>query len=405
MELKAYLKELPVKPGIYMFIDKTGDILYIGRATFLRKRVANYFRKDIDRRIQEMVSQAVKIRHHETDSVLEAIILEANLIKQHQPKYNIKDKDQRSFIYIVIPKKVDFPRPIIVRERELKRYPQDSAHVFGPYQSYYVIRQLLKAVRKIFPFSTCTPNSGKPCFNYQIGECPGICIGAVSKKEYQDNIKNMILLLSGEKRRLITKLKKTNPDLIWALNHVHDVALLSRDDLSASYDAHRIEGYDISHLTGQETVGAMVVFTGGEADKNEYRLFNIKSVGNNDLHALAEMLTRRFNHPEWARPDLILIDGGRPQIDYVIKALRELNIEIPIVGLSKFAGDMLVFPAGTKKELRELAEGLKRTLQQVRDEAHRFGRLASRRQRSKRVPSNITATKTRRLFSRPTRLR
>ncbi len=368
-----------------MFRDAQKKILYIGRATFLRKRVSQYFRRDIDQRIAEMVAQAKYITHQETTNVLEAIVLEANLIKKYLPKYNVKDKDHRSFLYVVIPKKVAYPRPLIVRERELKKFPPDSAHIFGPYQSWYVLRQLLKIIRKVFPYSTCKPDSGKPCFDYQIGDCPGTCLGLITPKEYQKNIDHIILYLSGKHARLIGKLKKSNPQIVRALQHLQDVTLLGRDELSMTFAAHRIEGYDISHLTGRETVGAMVVFVGGEPDTSQYRLFNIKEApAGDDLRALEEMLTRRFNHPEWPMPDLLMIDGGKPQIDFLYKLLKKRNIEIPMIGLSKLGGDHLVYPPGTKKVVRDLGAGLMQTLQQVRDEAHRFGRRASRRQRGAR---------------------
>jgi excinuclease ABC subunit C len=368
-----------------MFRDAHRKILYIGRATFLRKRVSQYFRADIDQRISEMVSQARFITHQETANVLEAVVLEANLIKKYLPKYNIKDKDHRSFLYVVIPKKIAYSRPLIVRERELKKFPPDSAHIFGPYQSWYVLRQLLKIIRKVFPYSTCKPLSGKPCFDYQIGDCPGTCLGLITPKDYQKNIHHIVLYLSGQHTRLIASLKKSNPQLVRAFQHLQDVTLLGRDDLSMTFAAHRIEGYDISHLTGRETVGAMVVFIGGEPDTSQYRLFNIKEApAADDLRALEEVLTRRFNHTEWPMPDLLMIDGGKPQIDFLHRLLKKRNIEIPMIGLSKLGGDHLVYPPGTKKVIRDLGAGLMQTLQQVRDEAHRFGRRASRRQRGAR---------------------
>ncbi len=392
MNLLSQAKKLPMKPGVYLFLDKLGKPLYVGRATFLKRRVLSYFNRPQDSRLAEMIDSAYYIKYFKTDNVLEAIILEANLIKKNWPKYNVKEKDDRSFIYIVIPK-TDFPRPFIVRKRELQKFSVckkshmrnfthfSEANIFGPYQSLSLLKTGLRIIRKIFPYSTCKIGSRKPCFDYQIGLCPGVCAGKISKEDYQKNIENLILFLKGEKKKLLKKLKSENPLALLGLKHIQDVALISRDDVSMGQFS-RIEGYDISHLTGKETVGSMVVFTGNVIDKTQYRLFKIKKApANDDLRALEEIITRRFNHPEWPRPDLILIDGGKPQIDYVSKVLKKRNIDIPLVGISKFAGDKLVFTPKIKSSLKELIQATKGTLLKVREEAHRFALKTSRHQR------------------------
>jgi excinuclease ABC subunit C len=370
MPLIEKVKQFPLTPGVYIYKDKSGTPLYVGRATSLRRRVLQYFRKDIDPRIAEMVSLASSVSFIQTDTVLEAIILEANLIKKYWPKYNVKDKDNRSFLFLVIPK-TDFPKPLIVRGRELQNFPVPTERVFGPYQSYTTLRTVLKIVRRLFPYSTCS-QTGKACFDYQIGLCPGVCIGAITKKDYQKNITNLLLFFRGEKNKLLKKLSKENPEAALYLKHIQDVSLISREDLDASGHFNRIEGYDISHFAGKEVYGSMVVFTNGEPDNKEYRLFKIKTVTNNDLDALKEMLERRLRHAEWPKPDLILIDGGKPQIDYLRPLMEQYQFKAPWLGLSKLNGDHLVFPAGTKNVFKDLAETIKRTLQQVRDEAHRF---------------------------------
>ncbi len=370
MSLQDIAKKFPLAPGVYIWRDKNRKSLYVGRATSLRRRVLQYFRKDIDPRIGEMVSLAKSIEFLQTDTVLEAIILEANLIKKYWPKYNIEEKDDKSFIFLVIPTG-DFPKPFMVRGKELKNFPIPEDRVFGPYQSYTTLRTVLKIVRRIFPYSTCK-QEGKACFDYQIGLCPGVCIGAVSKKDYQKNIANLLLFFRGEKNKLLKKLSKDNPEAALHLKHIQDVSLISREDLDVSGHFNRIEGYDISHFAGKEVYGSMVVFTNGEPDNKEYRLFKIKTVTNNDLDALKEMLERRLKHTEWPKPDLILIDGGKPQIDYLRPVMEQYQFKSPWLGLSKLNGDHLVFPAGTKNVFKDLAETIKRTLQQVRDEAHRF---------------------------------
>ncbi|MBI4993955.1 GIY-YIG nuclease family protein [Candidatus Wolfebacteria bacterium] len=410
LKVKNFSKGIPSASGVYFFIGKKSEILYIGRATNLRRRVVQYFQKSLDPRIGEMVSLAKEIKFKKTKNLLEAIILEANLIKKHWPKYNVKDKDDRSFIYIVIPKNVDFPAPMIIRGHEIKNLTMsapclqagrgrqklefENYHIFGPYQSLLLIKNALKIIRRIFPYSDCKGKftirvSGSeslsriftPCFNYQIGLCPGVCVGAISKKDYQKNINNIILLLKGERKKLIEKLKKENPDKAKALNHVQDVSLMSDFENMRVSKFKRIEGYDVSHLSGKETVGSMAVFSDGESDKSQYRKFIIKKAGNNDLLALEEMISRRFNHKEWLMPDLILIDGGLPQIRHISKILKNINIEIPAVGISKFGDDKLVFKANIGKGIRESISQSKSVLLKLRDEAHRFAISFSRKKR------------------------
>lgn len=383
MELLNKAKKMPDNPGVYMFLDKSGTILYVGRTVSLKKRVLSYFQKNLDSRVDEMVKKADNIKHIKTDTLLDAVILEANMIKKYWPKYNVKDRDNRSFIYLVFPK-TDYPRPIIARKRELDKYPNSSAYIFGPYQSISLLESALKIIRRIFPYSTCKPFSGKPCFHYQIGQCPGLCVGKVSKEEYQKNIKNIILLLSGKKQQVIKRLKKENPEALKSFKHLQDVTLISRENILPPYGQGRIEGYDISHLAGGEPFGSMVVFKNGKPDKAEYRLFKIKTAPkNDDLRALEEVLTRRFRHKEWKYPDFILIDGGKPQIDYVSKFFDKSRLNIPYAGISKFGNDKLVYPAKTKKTVIELTESIKKILLSVRDEAHRFSLKSSRRKRVK----------------------
>jgi len=379
LKLKNKLKEIPKKPGVYFWLDKNKKILYVGRATSLKSRLSQYFLKNIEARISEMVDIAVDIKYEVCDSLLEAIILEAKYIKKYWPKYNIKDRDDRSFIYIVIPFN-QFPKPLIVRGKDLKKFQPSKAKIFGPYQSFYLIQNALKLIRHLFPYSTCSINSGKACFDYQIGLCPGACIGAISVKDYQKNIKNIILLLNGDKKKLLKKLIKENPEKAKALKHLQDVSLLTREDNLAEEKVNRIEGYDISHHGGKESYGSMVVFENGEANRNEYRLFKIKEAPEgDDERALAEVLIRRFKHTEWAFPELIMIDGGSPQISFIDKVFQKNNINVPIVGISKFGGDKLVYSAKSNKSIRALTENIKPTLLKLREEAHRFANYGRKR--------------------------
>ena len=384
-DVLSQAKKLPLQPGVYQFWGAKKEILYIGRATSLRRRVLQYFQKRLDPRIAEMVALARELKFYPTDTVLEAIILEAKLIKKHWPKYNVKDKDNRSFVYVVFNLAEEFPKPLIVRERELNKFPKNSAKVFGPFQNASLLKNTLRIIRRIFPYSTCKPpvagKSGKPCFDYQVGLCPGTCVGQINSKEYQKNIKNIVALFEGKKKQLVKALGKSDERAAFGLKHINDASLISRAELSGMEEVpvSRIEAYDISHFSGKETVGAMSVFIDGLPDKTQYRLFNIKTVGNNDLLALEEMITRRLNHPEWPSPDIFLIDGGRPQISHLNKIFTAKQIAKPLIGISKLAGDELVFPKATKKNIRDLASSVKPILVMARDEAHRFSNSARRR--------------------------
>ncbi|OHA81508.1 MAG: hypothetical protein A2675_03510 [Candidatus Yonathbacteria bacterium RIFCSPHIGHO2_01_FULL_51_10] len=349
-------KTLPKTPGVYQFIGEKGKILYIGKATSLRDRVRSYFDVDIagtrGAHIQNMVERARRVKVIPTDSVLEALLLEAELIRAHRPPSNTKEKDDKSWNHIVITDE-DFPRVLIVRGKELRDGTNEKLfkvkRVFGPFPHGTTLREALRIIRKIFPFrDKCTPGIGRPCFNAQIGLCPGVCVGTVSKAEYAKTIRSIMLFCGGKKKQLIATLKREMnaaakkfefekagkiQRTIFSLEHIHDVALLKREAVSSVI---RIEAYDIAHMSGKAMSGAMTVIVDGEPDHAEYRKFTIKSVqGSNDTAALKEVLARRFAHPEWPYPRLIVIDGGLAQKNAAEAVLRELGVGIPVVSVVK----------------------------------------------------------------------
>jgi excinuclease ABC subunit C len=356
--LKEQIKESPNSSGVYIFKNKAGTIIYIGRAINLKKRLANYI-APVDPKTRQMVDDATSLSWQKTKSLLSAIILEANLIKKFQPKYNIREKDNRSFVYFIIPK-INWPYPLIVRARELYKYQPSNAYIFGPIKSLRLAKNILVILRKIFPYSTCKLNNGKPCFHYQVGLCPGKCIGAISQKDYQRNINQLIEYLKGKKE-------------IKNLGTLDETILLTRDeDLPKFLVAKKIEAYDISHFAGKETVGAMIVFQNNDFDKTGYRLFKIKTAkANDDLSAMKEMIERRLRHSDWKYPNLILVDGGKTQLHVFQTAMEQAHLHIPIIGIAKFGGDKIVF-GKTKKSLKELISLSFEQLRKIRDEAHRF---------------------------------
>lgn len=379
---KTALKKIPDSPGIYLFKDKTDKVIYIGRASSLKKRLASYFvdkKVGYHRPIEDLIKDVKDLDYKKTHSLLEAVILEANLIKEYWPKYNVRERDNRSFVYLVIPYG-DFPKPLICRGREIEKF-MPQANIFGPYQSYRILKNILTLIRRIFPYSTCDPNSNKPCFYYSIGLCPGICFSKISAVDYQKNIDNLILFFKGEKKRLFQKLKKENPDKITMFNQIQDVIFLERLKTEKMENfVKRVEGYDISHLSGYTPYGAMVVFIDGKPDISKYRHFKIKKAkANDDLSALEEVLERRLKHKEWLYPQLIVVDGGRNQINRVKLVLKRNRVVIPVVGISKSGqhsassakGDKLIL-TGLKKSLKDLILASRLVIQQVRNEAHRF---------------------------------
>src|SRR3989344_1230475 len=389
--------KLPDNPGVYIFRGPKRVILYIGKATSLHTRVASYFRRDlISTRgpiIAGMIEAAKNVDFIETDSVLEALILEAQLIKKHQPPYNTKEKDNKSFNYVVITKE-DFPRVTTMRGREMDELANsrlglglksEVKYLFGPFPQGGVLREALNIVRKIFPFrDKCKVGQGKPCFNAQIGLCPGVCAGLVSKTEYAKTIRRTKLFFEGKKKTLVSgllrEMKVSANNLkfeeagqikrtIFALNHIQDVALLKASPRMVLGEAGlRIEAYDVAHISGTNTVGVMTVLEDSEPKKSDYRKFKIKTSTNDDNASLREILERRFNHAEWPMPKLIVVDGGTAQVNTAKKALKEWGLAIPVVGVVKDERHKPKSILGDKI----LAQSHERSILLANSEAHRF---------------------------------
>jgi excinuclease ABC subunit C len=399
--IKKIITDLPKSPGVYEFRDKQGKILYIGKATSLRDRVGSYFASGAhaDRpNIARMVADIAGIRVHETDSVLEALILEANLIKKHQPKYNVEGKDDKSFVQVVITKE-DFPRILIDRIQNSKfKIQNDSVKlknylkIFGPYTSKKQLEIALKLIRKIFPFHSNKQPTEKGCLDYQIGRCPGPYAGAISKKDYLKNIRGIEMIFEGKKKYLLKELEKQMREYskkkefekaaetrnrIFALKHIRDVALLTGDADSLgpprSKKMARIEAYDISNIGGDFAVGSMVVSSGNKLEKSQYRKFKIKTVaGIDDVGMMREVLRRRFQN-DWPLPDLIFVDGGKGHLNMAENVVAEFGYDIPVVAVAKGPTRKKVDVYYSKEALayREIISNNK-LVERIREEAHRF---------------------------------
>ncbi len=392
---------LPATPGVYIFKNASGRVLYVGKAANLKKRVSSHFLKAHDRRIEKLVSEIRSVSVNRTESALEALVLESALIKKLDPPYNVREKDDKSFLFIEITKE-KYPRVLLVRGKN-----RAAGERFGPFTSSGSLREAVRLLRKIFPWSTHPENQVgklKPCFDYQIGLCPGTCFGGVPRVEYLKNLANFKLFLKGKRKLVVLKLEREMAKAsgalaferaaklrsqLFALRHIQDVALINKPEFESvsggKNSAKRIEGYDISNISGTDAVGAMVVFSGKEPKKSDYRKFLIKTVvDSNDVKMLREVIRRRFGKahmaPGWEFPDLVLIDGGKPQVGAARRELESLGISLPLIGIAK----------GPKRKKNEFfgkiplwtSEG---TLIRVRDEAHRFAVAFHRARRSVRM--------------------
>lgn len=404
MTLEAFQKHntLPEQPGVYFFLDASEQLLYIGKATSLRDRVKSYFMQDLAEtrgpKIELMRPLIAMIGYRETESVLEALILETNLIKAEQPPYNTDQKDDKSYNHVVITKEL-FPRVLVVRGRDIeqKKFTEPVKYLFGPFPQGGALREAMKIVRKLFPYrDKCVPATlgrGVACFNNQIGLCPGVCTGAVSAKEYARTINHIRLFLEGHKNDLVKQLTRDMKAaakelsferaaeikrMIFSLQHINDMALI-KDDLRERH-AHRIEAYDVAHLGGSASVGVMTVVEESRPNKQEYRQFALKEKhGGNDLSALGEILTRRLKHSEWPLPEMIVVDGAKLQYEVAERVLREASLSIPVVGVVKNARhqpERLIGPEG-------LIGRFEKEILLVNNEAHRFAITFHRKRRSK----------------------
>jgi excinuclease ABC subunit C len=349
--------KLPDEPGVYFFRGRSKEILYIGKATSLRDRVKSYFSPDLiftrGPVIEKIVSEAKTVTFLIADSVLEALILEAKLIKKHQPKGNSMQKDDKSYNYVVITKE-KFPRVLLSRGKDVPRDfpPKNRLYIIGPFPEGSLLKAGMRIIRKIFPFrDTCVPGQGRPCFNRQIGLCPGVCSGEISEALYKKTIRNLILFFEGGKRTLIGDLSKEmktyakarefekaneTKRTLFGLEHIQDIALIKEEPSLHKEGSFRIEAYDIAHMGGKEMTGVMVVIEDGKAKKTDYRKFRIRTIsGSDDTGALKEVLSRRFRHEEWPLPDLIVVDGGVAQRNAADRVLEKEKFKIPVISVVK----------------------------------------------------------------------
>ncbi len=401
----------------------------MGKAKNLRKRVSSYFlNKDLGPKTQALVEKIHKIETIHTNSELESLLLEANLIKKYTPKYNIRLTDGKSYIRARITIGEEIPKVLLARREE------DSKSIyFGPYPSSTDLKVVLKIVRRIFPYQSVLNHPKRNCLYFHIGlcPCPPMFKSLEQTREYKKNIKYIVQFFQGETKKIIKELEKErdseskleNFEKAFEIQKKIDAIILITTPRKTAFDyelnpnlrsdirheeleelkealisngvqvkkLERIECYDISNISGKFATGSMVVFTDGEKNSSEYRRFQIKRpprVVPNDFAMMREVIKRRLAHKEWQYPDLIIVDGGKGQISSANKALFESNIEIPLIGIAK-REELLITTDFKVIRLSKTSKGLT-LVRRIRDEAHRFAVTYHKKLRSKYFLSNGT---------------
>jgi excinuclease ABC subunit C len=394
--LKDKVANLPESPGVYIFKDGQGAIIYIGKAKDLKKRVQTYFSRQLNSKTQAMVAKVAEIEYRLTPTEAQAQILEASLIKGHQPQYNISLKDDKTFPWIKVSAE-EFPVVSICRRK--KTEAGGSAVYFGPYTNVDLLRQAFKLMRRVFAFRSCKTMPKEPCLYYRLKLCPGPCAGKIESRQYKEIIYQVRMFLDYRYEELLAALSRRMQeasrdsrfeeaalirDQINALGAIGNnkggaVTLNELEDLRAllglAHSPYRIEAFDISNIQGESACGSMVSFYKGSADKDNYRRFRIKSVsGIDDYKMIAEVVARRYSrlvNERLGLPDLVLIDGGRQHLAVALRELEKLKLNIAVISIAKDRENIYTKDKDYPLRLEQDTPALN-LIRRVRDEAHRF---------------------------------
>ena len=360
--LKQKLTKLPVEQGVYFHKNSNGEIIYVGKAAVLKNRVRQYFQNSVkDAKTQALVAEIADTDWITVETEMDALFLESEMIKRYKPKWNILLRDDKSVSYVRIDMKSEIPYVSFTRNPA-----DDKATYIGPFYGKTAVEKAVRTLRRVFPYYT-RPYTGHKTLDTDLGLTPGIEVGRSTPKDYKRNLRKLMRYLEGDREKLLKDLEKVMKKESKAQNY--ELAAEARDQLlglrelkrkivfsdkeflDISSDQaltqlkkllklekppRRIEGYDISHQSGTNTVGSMVVFINGTAARSEYRKFKIRTAKNDDLKSMKEIITRRLKHPEWEYPDLIILDGGITQVKAVLPLLETYNI--PVIGRDK-SGD------------------------------------------------------------------
>ncbi len=410
------VKQFPPSPGVYLMKDGQGRVLYVGKAKNLRNRAGHYFTRAAaeDPRTADLVKLIEDIDFLPAETEVDALLLEARLVKDIQPRFNIELKDDKSFPYLQIRFREDFPRVEFTRSPRRR-----GVKLYGPFTSAKTLRQAMHVLQRLFQFRTCSLDIDaddsrwrwfRPCLLHSIHQCTAPCNFRVTKEDYRKQIRALRLVMEGKKDRLLAEMEREMQEASAAL--LFEKAARLRDDMEAlkklgqrgdvardvqpevfpidprkglaglrkvlglAQTPRTIEGVDIAHLGGEETVASLVSFIDGLPFKPGYRRYRIKTVrGVDDFASIREVVTRRFRRlvrEDEVFPDVLLIDGGRGQLNAALDAFRILGLEPPVL-LSLAKQEEEIYRPGEAEPLRlsRHAAAL-RLLQYVRDEAHRF---------------------------------
>lgn len=428
--MKDRSQSAPHTPGVYIFrIGKTP--VYVGKAADIRKRLGSYFRKNVSAKTRQMVSEATALEWIETPSEIDALIKETKLIKAHLPKFNVLMRDDKNYFYVAVTRE-EFPRIFLTHQLQKDRIGRiklkkgQGVDYIGPFTSGPALKEVLALLRRAFPYCTCMQPHKRPCLNSQIGKCLGFCCNKSNsefrisnfEKEYRKNIKSIMAILTGKKKKLLADLKRQMRDAAQKedferaakirnqtesienifshrpLTHKRSIHQKHAPDwskiervikslLTIASPVSRVEGYDISNISGTEATGSMVVFIKGIPEKSQYRKFKIKTVYKpNDVAMHQEVMRRRLGHlRDWGTPDLLVIDGGKPQLHAIQKELRSLptgrqagNARIHLAALAKREEELYIEGKQIPQRLDSLPPEVKLFFQHVRDESHRFAK-------------------------------
>ncbi|MBU0504052.1 MAG: excinuclease ABC subunit UvrC [Candidatus Omnitrophota bacterium] len=394
--LKNKVDALPLSSGVYFFKDGEGKIIYIGKAKSLRKRVKSYFNRPVDGKTQVLVSKIKDLEYMSTPTDSQAQILEARLIKEKQPHYNIDLKDDKSFPWVRISAE-RFPQISVCRRKKIDK--KDKSIYLGPYTSAQLLRKALVMVRKIFGFRSCRRMPKTACLDYRLKLCPGPCIGVISSAGYNEVIDNIKMFLDSRFEELLSRLYRNMNeaaikqqfeeaagirDQINALSAVrrNAPAVYPRDELEDLKQLlklnrlpRRIETFDISNISGCEATGSMVSFFNGIPDKGNYRRFKIKTVLRiNDYAMIREVVGRRYSRMDRENlklPDLVIIDGGKSHLLAALDEIRKIGISLNLISIAKDKENIYIKGKKDPVRLDRDTPGLN-LIRRARDEAHRF---------------------------------
>lgn len=404
MSQRSFYQFLPSDPGVYFFEDSSGNVIYVGKAKNLKKRVSSYFSKQLGPKTQTLVSRIARVRTIRVQSEIESLLLEANFIQKYMPKYNVRFADSKAYPLIRITVKDKYPKVLTARRMEDK-----SSVYFGPYPNAGAMKLVLKIARRIFPYQSVLNHPKKICLYNHLDLCP--CPEVLADKSYKKNIRHLINFLKGNTKEVVRDLEKEKKEQIKkeefeeagkTQKKLDAIALvtspfykplayeenpnlttdLRREELTELTNIlnsrgtkvkfpKKIECFDISLISGKYATGSMVVFTNGEKNSSLYRRFKIRYSGiPSDFAMMEELLDRRLNHLEWELPNLLIVDGGKGQVSSALKVLKHKRIEIPVIGLAK-REEIIVTSDFTQIKLPRNSKALQLT-QRIRDEAHRF---------------------------------